>query len=180
MTIDPVIAWSLRLGLALLFAAAAWHKVTDRRRFEATVSAYELLPTRAASMFSRVVPLAEGSIAVGLVYPTTVSAAAVAASSMLLLYTGAIAINLARGRREIDCGCLASRSVTPLDGALIARNAGLIAATCGILLPVRMRPLVWVDGLTLLTALTTLVLLWATAQRLLQIGPALRGHGGLR
>jgi uncharacterized membrane protein YphA (DoxX/SURF4 family) len=180
MTIDPVIAWSLRLGLALLFAAAAWHKVTDRRRFKATVSAYEVLPTRTSSMLSWGVPLAEGAVAIGLVYPPTVRAAAVAACSMLLLYTGAIAINLARGRREIDCGCFASRAVTPLNGALIARNAGLIAATCALLLPIRMRPLVWVDGLTLLTALTTLILLWATAQRLLQTGPALRGHGGIR
>ena len=180
MTIDPVIAWAVRLGLALLFAAAAWHKVTDRRRFEATLTAYELLPTRAASMLSWGVPLAEGAISAGLVYPTTMRAAAVGACSMLLLYTGAIAINLARGRREIDCGCFASRAVTPLNGALIARNAGLIAATSALLLPIRMRPAVWVDGLTLLTTLTTLVLLWATAQRLLQTGPALRGHGGFR
>lgn len=180
MTVDYVIAWSLRLGLALLFAAAAWHKISDRPRFEAAVSAYELLPTRASSVLSWVLPTAETAIAAGLLYPATQRLAAVAASGLLLVYTGAIAINLARGRRRIDCGCFSSRSETPLNDVLLARNMGLVAAACVLLLPIRARPFVWIDALTLVTTLVTLSLLWAAAQRLSQTGPALRGDGGIR
>ena len=180
MTIDLVVAWSLRLGLALLFVMAAWHKLSDQPRFEAAVSAYDLLPKRASFLLSWVLPLLETAIAAGLLYPATQRAAAVAASAVLLVYTAAIAINLARGRRQIDCGCFASRSVTPLNGGLLARNAALIGAACALLLPVQSRALVWIDGLTLVMTLVTLSLLWTAAQRLSHTGPALRGLGGIR
>ncbi|MGB5704226.1 MAG: MauE/DoxX family redox-associated membrane protein, partial [Polyangiales bacterium] len=82
MTIDLVVAWSLRLGLALLFVMAAWHKLSDRPRFEAAVSTYELLPKRASFLLSWVLPLLETAIAAGLLYPATQGAAAVAASAV--------------------------------------------------------------------------------------------------
>jgi len=180
MTVDLVVAWSLRLALAVLFLAAAWHKLSDRRRFEATVRAYELLPAGASSLLSRLLPVLETAIAAGLLHPASRRPAAIAAAGVLLLYTCAIAVNLARGRRAIDCGCFHMRSVTPLSGALIARNVALIAAACMLLLPVRTRTLVWVDGLTLVTTLVTLSLLWAAAQRLSHTGPNLRRLGGIR
>jgi hypothetical protein len=180
MTVDVVIAWSLRLGLALLFLTAASHKLADRPRFEAAVRGYELLPTHASLFLSWLLPLVETAIAGGLLHPATRRSAAVAASALLLLYTGAIAINLARGRRRIDCGCLSSRAVTPLNAGLVARNLGLVAAACVLLLPVQTRPLVWIDGLTLVTTLLTLSLLWAAGQRLSHTGHALRGDGGIR
>jgi hypothetical protein len=180
MSIDLVIAWALRVGLALLFVGAAWHKLSDRARFEAAIRAYALLPTRASAPASWLLPAFEGAIALALLVPAWQRPATAAAAALLSLYTAAIAINLARGRRRIDCGCFSSRSATPISGTLVARNGALIGATCLLLLPVRMRPLVWVDALTLTTALVTLLLLWGAAQRLFRTGPALRGLGGLR
>lgn len=180
MSVDPVIAWSLRIGLAALFVTAAWHKLSDRRRFEDAVRAYELLPARAPSLLSWCLPAVETSIAAGLFYPASQRSAAIAAAAVLLLYTGAIAVNLARGRRAIDCGCFAARSVTPLSGALVARNVALIAAASVLLLPVEIRTLVWIDALTLVATLLTLSLLWAATQRLSQTGPALRRPGGIQ
>jgi hypothetical protein len=180
MTVDLVIALSIRLGLALLFVAAAWHKLSDRRRFETAVRAYELLPKRASSLLSWLLPAVEAAIAIGLLYPAWQRSAAIAAAGVLLLYTGAMAVNLARGRRRIDCGCFRSRSATPLSAGLVARNLGLIAAACVLLLPVGTRALTWIDGFTSVATLVTLSLLWMAAQRLSHTGPALRGLGGAR
>lgn len=180
MSVDVIVAWSLRLALAMLFATAAWHKLSELRRFEAAVRAYELVPPRASSLLSRFLPAIEGAIAVALLHPASQRPAAIGAAGVLLLYTGAISINLARGRRRIDCGCFRSSTETPLSEALIVRNLGLLTAAGVLLLPVRNRSLVWVDGLTLVMTLLTLSLLWAAAQRLSHTGPSLRGLGGIR
>ncbi len=179
MTVDPVIAWTLRFALALLFSAAAWHKLLHRGRFEGTVRAYELVPVRATRFFSWTLPGVEIAIAIALLTPAS-QLGGIAAASLLLIYNAAIGVNLARGRRNIDCGCFTHSSTAPLSGALIARNLVLIAAACVLLLPVITRPLVWVDWLTALTAVLASSLLWAAGQQLAQTGPALRRIGGPR
>ncbi len=178
--IDPVIELSLRLALALLFAAAAWHKVSDRVRFGATLRAYRLLPPWLVAPVARLLPLAEAAIAIGFLYPLTRQAAAFAAVPLLIVYTVAIAANLARGRREIDCGCFASSARVPLSTWLVVRNVILIVAASVLVMPIRMRTLIWLDALTVPTTLTILSLLWAAGQRLAHTGPALRQLGGAR
>jgi hypothetical protein len=178
--IDPVIELTFRLGLALLFGAAAWHKVTHRARFGAALRAYGLLPHWSASLVSRLLPLVEAFIAVGLLHPLTRSAAAFAAISILVLYTAAIAANLLRGRREIDCGCFASSVRAPLSGWLLARNAIPIATAIVVAMPVRLRTLTWIDVMTTLMALITLSLLWAATQKLIQTAPTPLQWGGVR
>jgi hypothetical protein len=175
---DPVIELSLCFALALLFAAAAWHKVSDRIRFGAVVRAYNLLPSWLAAPAARLLPLLEVSIAIALLYPPTRQAAALAAVPLLVLYTTAISVNLARGRREIDCGCFAASARVPLSNWLVLRNGVLMVAACALLLPMRTRALIWVDGLTVATALITMSLLWAAGQRLAHTGPNLRRFGG--
>jgi len=178
--IDPVIDLSLRLALSLLFAGAAWHKVSDLRRFEAAVRGYDLLPARTVPVVSKLLPLAEASIALGLVYGPTRPGAAGGAISILLLYAASIALNLARGRRDIECGCFAASSRAPLNGWLVARNLALAAAAYALVWPSRPRELVWMDWLTITTTLIALSLLWLAGQRLAETGPALRRMGGNR
>jgi len=176
--IDPVIELSLRFALALLFAASAWHKVSDRSHFRATVSSYRLLPSWVVAPFTALLPIVEASIALGLLLPPTRQAAAVGAAMLLFVYAGAIGMNLARGRREIDCGCFASSARVPLSNWLVARNAILIVAVFMLVVPVRPRTLIWIDLLTIATAVTALSLLWSAGQRLAHTGPALRRVGG--
>jgi uncharacterized membrane protein len=126
------------------------------------------------------VPLAELGIALGLLHAETRVAAAVAAASILLIYANAIGLNLWRGRRDIDCGCLTPSSRTPLSPWLVVRNLGLGAAACLTLWPTRQRPLIWIDGFTVVSTLVGLSLLWLAAQRLAQTGPALRKRVGDR
>lgn len=178
--IDPVVELSLRLALSLLFAAAAWHKISDLRRFTATVRDYELLPATWASLAAWVLPIAEASIAAGLLYDPTRKAASAAAAAMLVLYAVAITVNLARGRREIDCGCFASSSRTPLSPWLLARNLVLAAAAGVLVWPSRERSLLWIDWMTVAAALIVLVLLWSTVRRLAEAPGALERLGGNR
>ena len=178
--IDPAIELSLCFALALLFAAAAWHKTSDHIRFGAVLRAYDLLPSWLVAPATRLLPLLEASIAFGLLYPPTRQAAAIAALPLLALYTAAIYVNIARGRRDIDCGCFAASARVPLSNWLVVRNAVLIVAACALLLPTATRTLTWVDGLTVTAALLTASLLWTAGQRLAQTGPTLRGFGGAR
>jgi hypothetical protein len=124
--------------------------------------------------------LLEASIAIGLLYPPTRRAAALAAVPLLVLYTVAISVNLARGRRDIDCGCFAASARVPLSNWLVVRNVILIVAVFLLVLPIRTRTLIWVDGLTVATALIMMSLLWNTGQRLAHTGPSLRRFGGTR
>lgn len=172
--IDPVIDISIRFALALLFAGAAWHKASDVHRFEAVVRDYHLLPASWVSAVSRLLPLSEIVLALGLAYGPTAPVAACGASAVLLGYAAAIGLNIARGRRDIDCGCFASSSQAPLGLGLVARNLGLAGASLLTLIPERERPLVWIDWLTVSMALIVLSLLWLASQRLAQTVPALK------
>ena len=178
--IDPVIELSLRLALALLFGAAAWHKASDWIRFGAIVRSYRLLPSWLVAPLTWLLPGVEVLIAVGLLLPSTRQVAAVGAAMLLLVYASAIGVNLARGRRDIDCGCSASSAHVPLSNWLVARNAILIVAAFILVMPARPRTLVWIDALTIMTAVTTLSLLWSAGQRLAGTGQALRRIGGAR
>jgi uncharacterized membrane protein YphA (DoxX/SURF4 family) len=180
MTLDPIILWSLRVALALLFAAAAWHKLSDRARFQATLDAYALLPASMLSPASWLLPAFELAIALALLLPVSSRAAALFAAVVLLAYSAAIALNLARGRSQIDCGCFMSSKTTPLSGALLLRNSVLLVGALALLLPAEERPLVWIDALTLNAGVITLSLLSQAMQRLAHTGPALRKLGGAR
>jgi hypothetical protein len=176
--IDPVIDVAVRGALALLFAAAAWHKLSDLTRFGATLSAYQLLPTWAAWPTARLMPIVEALVAAGLLFPATKTAAALAGACLLGAYSAAITVNILRGRHEIDCGCFASSTRVPLSAGLLLRNTLLIGATGIAALPTSARPLSWLDSFTILAALLGLSLLWTATQRLAQTGPALRRAGG--
>jgi hypothetical protein len=178
--IDPVIEISIRLALALLFAGAAWHKASNLHRFEAVVRGYHLLPAPWLPAASRLLPLVEAVLALGLVYGPSGLVAACGAATLLLIYAAAIAVNIVRGQRDIDCGCFASSSRAPLSPGLVGRNLGLTAASLLTLAPQRARTLVWIDWLTVGMTLIVLSLLWLASQRLAQTAPALRRLRGNR
>ena len=173
--IDPVVSVSLRCLLAVLFATAAWHKASDSRRFTATLDAYRLLPSWLGEAVARALPVAEVAVTVSLLLPLY-RWAALGAVALLVLYSVAIAINLARGRREIDCGCFGPAAGVPLSGALVARNVLLIGAATLVSLPVGPRPLVWVDAFSIVVAVMVTTLLWISFWRLSETARLPRGR----
>jgi hypothetical protein len=168
--IDPIGAWVARFALAGAFAAAALHKWRDLSRFAAAVAAHRLVPDPLVAPFARALAAVETATAAALLWPATARGAGAAAAALLALYSGAIAINLARGRREIDCGC--SARPQPLSPGLLARNATLAAAALPAALPATGRALCWVDALSAAAGTAALAFAWIAAQSLVFSAPA--------
>jgi hypothetical protein len=166
--------------LALLFASAALHKVHDLSHFAAVVRAYRLLPEGAVRL-APLVPLAELAVAAGLVAPATRVGAALAGTALLLIYAGAIAVNLRRGRRDLACGCGGPDDARPIAPWMVARNITLALLLAVTLLAWRERPLLPTDALTVGGGVAAATLLYVCMDRLLgRVGPwsaALGGRG---
>lgn len=161
MSIDPFIALVVRGALAALMMAAAWHKLRDMAAFTDVLADYRLLPAAALPWVAPLVPLAEGSAAiVTLAWGTP---GLVATAGLLLLYAGSIAINLKRGRRTIDCGCLAfGKTGMPIHQRMVVRNVMLaIAAFVIAAAGTSGRSLMWLDWFGMACAILATALLYA-------------------
>ena len=168
---DPVIDATVRAALALLLLAAAAHKLRDPARFRATVAEYRLLPRPLVALGAAILVLSEVAVAVALAGARTWGLAGAAA--LLGLYAAAIAVNLARGRRHLDCGCTGPVLRRPISGWLVLRNLALVAIALADLAPVSMRPLVWIDQLTVAAATAAFAACWLATDRLLATAPGL-------
>jgi hypothetical protein len=168
---DPAVDLTLRAALVLLFAVAALHKVRDLRHFAATLGEYRLIPRRLSGAAAVLLVATEAATAAALWTHRRLGLAAAAA--LLGAYAGAMAINLARGRRHIDCGCAGPGARRPISGWLVGRNLALAGAALVALAPVAARPLLWIDGVTVVAATVTLAACWAASDRLLGSAPGL-------
>jgi methylamine utilization protein MauE len=166
VNVDPALQGVLRGGLVLLFASAAFHKLRAPREFAATLADYRLLPGALAPAAAAALAGAEVVLAAALAAQRFEPEAPLAAAGLLALYSLAIAANLARGRREIDCGCLGPAGRQPLSGWLLARNGLLVAACLALAAPRAARSLHSVDGVTVAGGVAVLALLWSAAHRL--------------
>ncbi len=173
MSLDPVIETMLRTSLALLFASAALHKLREPAPFARTLADYRVLPEPSVPIAAAALVIAELGLAIALLLPAARTPALLAALGLLSLYSAAIALNLARGRRHIDCGCAGPAARQSLSGGLVLRNAILIAAAGACLLPLRPRSLLWLDLATIAAAVVALSALYGAANRLLAGWPEL-------
>jgi len=168
--LDPVFALLARLGLASLFLAAALGKARDLGGFTATFRDYRILPDRFAGMGARVLAGSEVGAGLCLLLPRLDPVGSLLALGLLALYSGAIGINLVRGRRHIDCGCLGFGRRQTISGWLLVRNAALAVLPLLVLVPSSPRSLVWVDFLSIGAGLGLGTLLWLAAHQLASAG----------
>jgi hypothetical protein len=175
---DPVLQAALHAGAAALFLFAARHKLRDPDGFRRAVADYEILPRAAAGALARLLPPFEGLLGVACLIPATAGAACLAGAALVGVYGAAIAVNLARGRRAIDCGCGGPGGRRPLSGGLVLRNAALAAFLLLAALPSASRPFQWLDAVTGLGTLAALVLLHAAVDCLVATNARLRAAGG--
>jgi hypothetical protein len=164
--VDPVLQLLLRAALAVLFAAAAAHKLLDMPTFRASLAAYGLVPSAFVPILSTLLVAGEVIVAMALLPPDSSSAAPFAAAALLLIYTSAILVNLLRGRTDIDCGCAGPTRRQSLGVGLVVRNLVLLSATLVSALPVSPRPLVWIDGFTFAAGLVSVCLLYKAVDAL--------------
>jgi hypothetical protein len=157
--IDPALSLGLRIFLLGLFARSVYGKLRDPVSFRATVSDYELVAASWVTPVSGALIAAESVMLVTLLPSASHVWAARACAVLLLLYSGAIAWNLARGRREIDCGCAGPLAQSGLHEWLVVRNGFYFVFAVTASLPVAARPLGLLDGFTVLLAASTLLTL---------------------
>jgi hypothetical protein len=167
---DVAIDVIVRTALALLLLVAAAHKLRDLAAFRRTFVEYRLAPGALAPL----APLVEGGIATALLWPAARGGALLAAAALFAAYGVAIGVNLARGRRHIDCGCVGPAARQPIGPRLVARN-GVLATTAAAAaaVPVVARTLGWVDVLTIAGAVGVLAAQYAAVERMLADAPRL-------
>lgn len=132
-----IVHWLLRLGLAGVFIAAAFHKVIDPGSFAVSVYRFDLLPEALVQPMALTLPWLEVVAALALL--TTRywrMAGAWLLVGLLVVFTTAAATAWWRGL-NISCGCFSSESPSPITWWLFARNTGFMLAIAALL---------WLDG----------------------------------
>lgn len=121
----PLLAATATAFTVLLFARAAFHKLSDVSAFAGIVADYRIVPERLAQTAAALLAGAEFAVIVLLLVPGLRPFGALLAAGLLALYGAAILVNLRRGRDSVDCGC--GGPPQPLSAALVLRNAALAA-----------------------------------------------------
>jgi hypothetical protein len=161
--LDPALQLALRGSLALLLLVAAAHKATDAGAFREALAGYALLPRGVVPFAAASFMTIEASLAIGLLWPLLAPEAALLTAGLFFLYGAAIAINLARGRRHIDCGCAGPAGRQPLSPGLVVRNAALVLMALAATTPAGVRTLVWIDAVTVVAFVLAAALVYAAA-----------------
>jgi len=144
--------------LVCLFARALAHKVSDFDWFSAILDAYKLLPQGLAQPAAYMLAGAEALVVAGLILPATRPAAATLALALLAVYGAAIAINLFRGNRRIDCGC--GGAGQGLSWFLLGRNVlliGLAVVSAATPLPAELGLFAWISAICGIAALMLVI-----------------------
>lgn len=164
--IDPVVVWLTSIAVAAVLAHGGQHKLRARLVFAATLRDYRLLPDAMVAPASFLVPLLELLAAMALMLPQYRLAGTVLAGGLLLVYTLAMAINIVRGRRYIDCGCAGPAQRQPISNWLIVRNVLLMALIIPNLAGSLPRTVIWVDYMTIGLGAAALIILYGVGNGL--------------
>lgn len=173
--LDPVVSTIIALGIALLFGAAALHKLEDWSRFRTALAGYGLVPASLNPAAALSLVALESVTAAMLPFTASRPVGAFLAATLLVSYALAIGVNLMRGRTSIDCGCLGAGQRNRIGGWMVIRNLGLAAATLAATLPTTDRSLTALDLVTIAGAVLALAALYAAQDSLQRTARALLG-----
>jgi hypothetical protein len=174
---DVVVAHALQAALSVLLLVGASAKLRDLGLFRAHIENYQLLPEALVAPAAAVLAIWELACGLALLLAPVLSITRTAAVALLLVVTAAVAINLLRGRTDIDCGCagLSGHSGEQrLSWALVLRNALLLLALFAATAGHAERTLVWLDYLSVAGTTLALLGLYVAAGQLLVNHPRLQ------
>jgi hypothetical protein len=176
--LDPLFIRIVAMGFAVLFMLAAVHKLSNRSEFFLILRAYQVLPAMLLRPTTLIIPnleiiLAFGWFLIG-VLGFQLRAVPVFSAGLLLVYAAAIAINLFRGRRDIDCGCSLASSKTDssnpseqISEAQVFRNCLLALLALIAAAPMTARVINAIDYLALIGASVVCVFIYAAINQLI-------------
>lgn len=174
LTPDPVLTLAVRLTMAGVFLTGGLHQWRDRAMFAAVVEGYGLLPRPLVAPVALLLPVCEITTGLLLLWPSTGTLGAFAGLWILCGVSAAVAINLLRGRRDIDCGCGGASGDQTLSWALVARN-GVLGGLLGVgALSASPRTLAVLDVCVALFAGLAALGLYAASNQLLANAPRLQ------
>ncbi len=171
--LDPTLPHMFAALLAIVFLGGAWQKLRDMDGFVMAVEQYRLLPAPWAPPVAWALLLAEACAGLLLLPLATRATGAVLALAVLAAVTLSVAVNLLRGRQDIDCGCGGPEGGQHLSWGLVLRNGMLSLAAALSRLAEAPRDLVWLDGLTVVAGTLALYGLYAAANQLMANRPRL-------
>jgi len=122
-----LLATALQVGIGLIFIIAGSGKLGHWHEFKGTLDAYRLLPAGAVRLAAAIIVAAEVVSGLALVLGLEAGRFAFVAGAMFACFAAAMAINLTRGRRFIDCGCFQGVR-QPIEWRLVVRNVALALA----------------------------------------------------
>jgi hypothetical protein len=125
---EPSLTIACRTVLTLTFLRGVAGKARDFKRFAGIVDSYQLVPERAAASAAVSVLGAEGLVLIALTTGMAMHRASILGGMLLLIFNIAIAINLARGRHDLDCGCGGASGRHPIGVGILIRNGLLVMA----------------------------------------------------
>jgi peroxiredoxin len=120
---------ALRLLPAIVFAAAGAAKLADPAGLRETAVRFGLPRTLAPAAI--LLPVAELAVAAMLLPARLAWAGALAALALLLVFTAAVAAQLARGRRP-ECNCFGAVRSRPIGPETLGRNGALLACAAAV------------------------------------------------
>ena len=145
MLIDPAISTAFGFSLSALFAASAAHKATGFAEFAGVLRNYRIAPDAMVTPLAFLAIVIEAALALGLLAPSVRAIAAIGSAGLLSAYGLAMAVNIARGRVDIDCGCSFGASSDRLAWSLVIRNGVLALIAILVASPTAARSLGWTD-----------------------------------
>ena len=114
------------LLLSYLFVVGGCQKLGDPANFQHVVSDYKIFQETWSPLLARLLPFIEVCAGLALLVPVVRGTALVLLAALLATYTAAIAINIFRGRLDIDCGCAGPGQEQTISTWLLGRNTVLM------------------------------------------------------
>ena len=161
-----LISTGIALAFVWLFGSAAWHKFSSLDWYAGLLQSWgvERIPMRPAI---RAVAAVELMVALGLLLPQLRNMALLLAALLLLAYAVMMALQLARGKASLRCGCAGPASAISISPSLVTRN--LLCASVAILASIPGAAIAWSPGSAGASLLlgVFLVIVYAATERMI-------------
>jgi putative oxidoreductase len=130
-----IVALPARLYLAAIFLFACWHKILDPAGFALDIATYQILPLGLVNPLAIMLPWVELAAGLMLLLAFRTRAAALLVAGMMVMFTVAIAIAVAKGL-DMSCGCFASQASAedPISWRTVMRDLSWLLLAAYVLI----------------------------------------------